>query len=71
MLGDRNQTHTPYSQDARIHHIFEMQALKSYIDEIVTFAGRRSIQTTTLRVHVSDLDFANKLAREMAEIHVH
>jgi integrase/recombinase XerD len=39
------------------------------IHEIATFAGHRSIQTTTLYIHLSGRDLANKLARGMAEIH--
>lgn len=41
------------------------------IHEIATFAGHRSIQTTTLYIHLSGRDLANKLARGMAEIHAH
>ena len=39
------------------------------IHEIATFAGHRSLQTTTLYIHLSGRDLANKLARGMAEIH--
>lgn len=39
------------------------------IHEIATFAGHRSIQTTTLYIHLSGRELANKLARGMAEIH--
>jgi hypothetical protein len=39
------------------------------IHEIATFAGHRSVQTTTVYVHLSGRDLANKLARGMAEIH--
>jgi integrase/recombinase XerD len=39
------------------------------IHEIATFAGHRSIQTTTLYIHLSGRDLANKLARGMAEVH--
>jgi integrase/recombinase XerD len=39
------------------------------IHEIATFAGHRSIQTTTLYIHLSGRDLANKFARGMAEIH--
>jgi integrase len=39
------------------------------IHEIATLAGHRSLQTTTLYIHLSGRDLANKLARGMAEIH--
>jgi site-specific recombinase XerD len=39
------------------------------IHEIATFAGHRSIQTTTLYIHLSGRELADKLARGMAEIH--
>ena len=39
------------------------------IHEIATFAGHRSVQTTTLYIHLSGRDLANRLARGMAEIH--
>ena len=39
------------------------------IHEIATFAGHRSVQTTTLYIHLSGRDLAQKLARGMTEIH--
>lgn len=39
------------------------------IHEIATFAGHRNIQTTTLYIHLSGRELADKLARGMAEIH--
>lgn len=39
------------------------------IHEIATFAGHRSIQTTTFYIHLSGRELADKLARGMAEIH--
>ena len=39
------------------------------IHEIATFAGHRSVQTTTLYIHLSGRDLVEKLARGMNEIH--
>ena len=39
------------------------------VQEIATFAGHRSIQTTLLYIHLSGRELASKLARGMAEIH--
>src|SRR5579885_2183685 len=39
------------------------------VQEIVAFAGHRSIQTTLLYIHLSGRDLASKLANGMAEIH--
>ncbi|MGC1655586.1 MAG: site-specific integrase, partial [Candidatus Acidiferrales bacterium] len=39
------------------------------IHEIATFAGHRSVQTTTLYIHLSGRDLAQKLARGMTEMH--
>jgi site-specific recombinase XerD len=39
------------------------------IQEIATFAGHRSIQTTLLYIHLSGRELASKLAKGMAEIH--
>ena len=39
------------------------------VQEIATFAGHRSIQTTLLYIHLSGRELASKLAKGMAEIH--
>lgn len=39
------------------------------IHEIAAFAGHRSVQTTTLYIHLSARDLVEKLARGMKEIH--
>ena len=39
------------------------------IHEIAAFAGHRSVQTTTLYIHLSGRDLVEKLARGMKEIH--
>ena len=39
------------------------------IHEIAAFAGHRSVQTTTLYIHLSARDLVEKLARGMMEIH--
>ena len=39
------------------------------IHEIAAFAGHRSVQTTTLYIHLSGRDLVEKLARGMNEIH--
>ena len=39
------------------------------IHEIAAFAGRRSIQTTLLYIHLNGRDLSAKLAAGMAQIH--
>lgn len=39
------------------------------IEEIASFAGHRSIQSTLLYIHLSAQDLADKFARSMAAVH--